>query len=40
MFIQAMFMLNAADDIWSGQFTGSKERWVLARQILLSTRKS
>ena len=31
---QTMFMLSDGDGIWSGQFTGSKERWAEALKIL------
>jgi hypothetical protein len=31
---QTMFMLSDGDGIWNGQFSGSKERWTEAVQIL------
>lgn len=32
--LQTMFMISDGDGIWNGQFTGSKERWAEALEIL------
>jgi hypothetical protein len=38
--LQTMFMLSDGDGIWNGQFTGSKERWIEALEILKKLKKS
>ncbi len=38
--LQSMFMISDGDGIWSGQFTGSKERWSEALEILKKLKKS
>lgn len=36
---QTMFMIGDAEGIWSGRFTGTKERWVEAMSILKKLKK-
>ena len=38
-FTQTMFMIGDAEEIWNGQFTGTKERWAEALAILKSLKK-
>jgi hypothetical protein len=39
-FTQTMFMIGDNEGIWTGQFTGTKERWVEALAILKSLKKN
>lgn len=38
--LQAMFMVGDEGGIWSGQFTGTKERWAEALEILKKLKKN
>lgn len=38
--VQTMFMISDGDGIWNGQFTGSKERWAEALDILKKLKKN
>lgn len=37
--IQTMFMIGDSEGIWNGQFTGAKERWAEALEILKKIKK-
>ncbi len=37
--VQTMFMLSDGDGLWDGQFTGTKEQWAVAREILQKLRR-
>ena len=38
--LQTIFMISNGDGIWSGQYSGSKERWIEAIDILKKIKKS
>jgi len=37
--VQALFMVGDGDDIWNGLFTGTREDWAAAREILQKLRR-
>jgi hypothetical protein len=38
--VQTMFMIGDSEGIWNGQFTGTKERWAEALEILKKLKKN